>query len=132
MYEQDKEFKDDLGLQLSKDLKAYDVKVPEGFKDHVLGQIDLLENQKILRGVVFQERLALAACVILPVFAMGIVMSLWDSFSETVSVWLGSIYDSSAEGASILFSEWQLLILVLGVTAFAILFSFRGRLVESR
>ena len=132
MYELDKQLKDDLGLQLSKELKACDVKVPEGFRDDVLGRIDLLENQKVRRNIVFQERLALAGCIVLPIFVMGVVVSFWDRIFGTVSAWATDIYDSSSVGVSALFSEWQLLILVLVVTAFAILFSFRGRLIESQ
>ena len=117
---------------LGQSLRRHSEPVPAGFTERMLSQIEEAEQQKILARVIWQERLALAGCIVFGALAAigvtvfpgriaGVLRGIATGFTERG----GAVVDGIGQTISIetVRSEWQLyaiLALVLGFAAYSL------------
>ena len=75
---------DKFGEMLGRALQSHSEPVPAGFTGRMLRQVREAEEQRILARVVLQERLALAACIVLGVIAIVAVAVFPDRIAEVL------------------------------------------------
>ena len=89
----DKLNKDKFDEMLGRALQSHSEPVPAGFTERMLSRIEEAEQRRILARVVWQERLALAGCIVLGVLAIvavavfpdriaGVLRSIASGFTE--------------------------------------------------
>ena len=106
------QFDDDFDNYLKKNLKQYVEPRHAGFTEQVLKQVELLEEQKLLRRVVWQGRLVLGAgvaCCVAFLFAAVIYPELIDG----ILTWPGKLFDIVNAAGTLIEAEWQLLVVCL-------------------
>lgn len=117
---------------LGQSLRRHSESVPADFTERMLRQIEEAEQQAILARVIWQERLALAGCIVFGVLAAvgvtvfpgrvaGILRSIAAGFAERG----GAVVDGIGQTISMetIRSEWQLytiLVLVLGFALYCV------------
>jgi uncharacterized membrane protein len=80
----DKLNEDKFGEMLGRALQSHSEPVPADFTERMLRQVREAEEQRILARVVLQERLALAACIVLGVIAIVAVAVFPDRIAEVL------------------------------------------------
>lgn len=80
----DKLNEDKFGEMLGRALQSHSEPVPADFTERTLRQVREAEEQRILARVVWQERLALAACIVLGVIAIVAVAVFPDRIAEVL------------------------------------------------
>jgi len=117
---------------LGQSLRRHSEPVPAGFTERMLSQIEEAEQKEILARVIWQERLALAGCIVFGALAAigvtvfpgriaGVLQGIATGFTERG----GAVVDGIGQAISIetVRSEWQLyaiLALVLGFAVFSL------------
>ena len=117
---------------LGQSLRRHSEPVPAGFTERMLSQIEEAEQKEILARVIWQERLALAGCLVFGALAAigvtvfpgriaGVLRGIATGFTERG----GAVVDGIGQTISIetVRSEWQLyaiLALVLGFAVFSL------------
>jgi len=105
-------------------LRKHIVPVPGDFADKVLKQARALDEQKILAKVVLQERLALAACITVPLAAM-VVLLFFPQITATTWAGLKSMFYGIAKQIALMpHYNWQfgaVLVAVIGFAAYSVL-----------
>jgi len=105
-------------------LRAHTVPVRSDFADKVLKQVQALDEQKILAKVILQERLALAACITVPLAAMAVLL-FFPQIPATTWAGLKSMFYGIAKQIALMSHyDWQfgaVLIAVIGFAAFSVL-----------
>lgn len=128
----DKLNEDKFDEMLGQSLRRHSESVPADFTERMLRQIEEAEQQAILARVIWQERLALAGCIVFGVLAAvgvtvfpgrvaGILRSIAAGFAERG----GAVVDGIGQTISMetIRSEWQLytiLALVLGLALYCV------------
>jgi len=80
----DKLNEDKFGEMLGRALQSHSEPVPADFTERMLRQVREAEEQRILARVVWQERLALAGCIVLGVIAIVAVAVFPDRIAEVL------------------------------------------------
>lgn len=105
---------------LSQGLQRYSEPVPAGFTDRMLRQIREAEEHRILARVVLQERLALAACIVLGIIAI-IAAVVFPGTARSLTEQMGGFIDKIPQAIEAISNEWQLYMTVFaGVFGFAV------------
>ena len=113
------QYEDRFDKMLKGALRARSQHVPGDFADNVLKQVQALDEQKILAKVVLQERLALAACIIVPVAAAAVVFA-YPQILATGWIGLKSMFYSVAKQIALMpHYNWQLWAILAALTGFA-------------
>ena len=125
---------------LGQSLRRHSEPVPAGFTERMLKQIEEAEQKEILARVVWQERLALAGCLIFGALAAigvtvfpgriaGVLRGIATGFTEQGR----AVVDGIGQTISIeaVRSEWQLYAVLALVLGFAV-YSFVDMLVGDR
>ena len=100
-------------------LRARSQHVPGDFADNVLKQIQTLDEQKILAKVVLQERLALAACITIPLAATAAIFT-WPQILTTAWTGLQSLFYGIAKQFALMTNhDWQFCVVLVAVAGFA-------------
>ena len=105
-------FDDAFGNVLKKSLRRHAEPHRSGFTEHVLKQVELLEEQKLLRRIVWQGRLVLGACVaccVVFLFAAVIYPELIDG----ILTWPGKLFDIVIAAGALIEAEWQVCVICL-------------------
>lgn len=109
-------------LLLKKALAEHEEPARNDFTNKMLKRIDDLEQQRILAKVIFQKRLALVGCIILPIASLALIL-----FSPQVvidfSAWMLNQYDTISQNLLKLGNEWHLQVVVsvgLAVTIYGL------------
>jgi len=82
----DKLNEDKFGEMLGRALQSHSEPVPADFAERMLRQVKEAEQQRILARVVWQERLALAACIVVGVLAIVAVVVFPDRIAEVLRI----------------------------------------------
>jgi hypothetical protein len=93
------------------------------FGERLLRQIETRRQQKILAEIVFEERLALAGCIILPLAAV-ITFLFFPEIPRAVSGWVQSLFSISSQMVLSYVSEIQLWYVFIIITGIAIYYIF--------
>jgi hypothetical protein len=125
---------------LGQSLRRHSEPVPAGFTERMLSQIEEAEQKEILARVIWQERLALAGCLVFGALAAigvtvfpgriaGVLRSIVANFTECG----GAVVDGIGQTISIetIRSEWQLYAVLALVLGFAV-YSFVDMLVGDK
>ena len=104
---------------LKDSLKQYSQPVPIDFPQRMLSRLQQLEQQKALKQVVLQERLLMAACILLPI-AGGILALMFPNFLMTLSQLPETLYFLAKETAVNMVKQWQLWIIYTVIAAFVL------------
>ena len=110
-------FDDTFGNVLKKNLKQHVEPKRSGFTEHVLKQVELLEEQKLLRSVVWQGRLVLGACV---AFCAALLLAavIYPELVNGILSLPGKLFDVVVAAESAVKTYWQVLaacVLVVGM-----------------
>ena len=104
-------------------LRAHVEPVRNDFADKVLRQVQALDEQKILAKVILQERLALAACIIVPAAAAVVIFA----FPQVpVATWAGlkSMFYGIAKQIALMPHHnrqfWAVLVAATGVAGYSV------------
>jgi hypothetical protein len=104
-------------------LRAHVEPVRSDFADKVLKQVQALDEQKILAKVVLQERLALAACIIVPA-AAAVVIFAFPQIPATTWACLKSMFYGIAKQIALMPHHnrqfWAVLVAVIGFAGYSI------------
>jgi hypothetical protein len=106
--------KDRFGQLLARALQKHSEPVPSDFTARMLTAIKQAEQQRILDGIVLQQRLALAASIVLgagaaiaaiffPAEVAGVLRNIAGSIMEQVSVW----FDRVPQAIKTIGDQWQ-------------------------
>ncbi len=105
-------------------LRAHVEPVRSDFAEKVLKQVQALDEQKILAKVVLQERLALAACIIVPA-AATVVIFAFPQVPATTWVGLKSMFYGIAKQIALMPHHnrqfWAVLVAVIGFAGYSVL-----------
>jgi hypothetical protein len=88
-------------------LKQYRQPVPAGFPQRMLDKLEQLEQQKAIRKVVRQERALLAACILLPVGVIAIMLAFPDLLLVPSRL-LETLYLLASQTAASMAQQWRL------------------------
>jgi len=113
------QFKDDFGKILATALAKQTTPVPDDFADNVLKKIQAAEQQNILSKIILQERLALAACIVLPLSVLVFILT-FPEFVIKFSQQMVQICSTAVDTAMNTQFQWQSLIALAVAVAFAI------------
>lgn len=105
-------FDDAFGNVLKKNLKQYVEPTHAGFTEHVLKQVELLEEQKLLRKVVWQGRLVLGACVTCCV-ALLFTAVIYPELVGGILTLPGKLFDIVIATGAAIEAEWQVFVICL-------------------
>ena len=86
-------YKDGFDKMLHKALVEHKEPVRADFADDMLQELNKRKQQKILAKVILQERLTLAACILVPVSAL-VAMFTCPQAVTGLSAWLNDSYDA--------------------------------------
>ena len=92
------------------------------FAERLLRQIELRKQKKILAQIVFEERLALSGCIILPL-ATVITFLFFPQITLTVSGWIQGLFTISIQTFLNYISEiqlWYVFIIISGIALYCI------------
>lgn len=112
---------------LQRSLQGHCEPVPAGFTARVLREVEISEEQRILARVVWQERLALAGCILLgaaafvgallsPGRAVSLLRSLAGSFIEHG----GALLDRIPQVVGVVGGDWRLCVVLAVALGFAV------------
>jgi hypothetical protein len=93
------------------------------FKERLLRQIETRRQQKILAEIVFEERLALAGCIILPLAAVTVFL-FFPEIPRAVSGWVQNLFTISLKTVLDYVPEIQLWYVFIIITGIAIYYIF--------
>ena len=100
-------------------LRARSQHVPTDFADNVLKQVQALDEQKILAKVILQERLALAACITIPLAATAAIFA-WPQILTTAWTGLQNLFYAIAKQIALMpHQDWQFYVVLVAVAGFA-------------
>ncbi len=125
----DKLNEDKFGEMLGRALQSHSEPVPADFVERVLSRIEQAEQQRILARVVWQERLALAGCIVAGVLAIVAVAVFPDRIAEVLRSIAGGFTEQGkalvgrmtpAIDIEAVRSEWQFYTLLALVFGFAV------------
>jgi hypothetical protein len=105
-------FDDAFGNALKKNLKQYVEPTHAGFTEHVLKQVELMEEQKMLRKVVWQGRLILGGCAAICV-AFLFMAVIYPELVDGILTWPGKIFDIVIATGSAIEAYWQVSVICL-------------------
>jgi hypothetical protein len=100
-------------------LREHTETVPGDFTDKVLKQVLALDEQKILAKVILQERLALAACIIVPAAAAVVIFAFPEIPSATWAGLKSMFYGIAKQIALMSHHNWQFWVVLVAVIGFA-------------
>lgn len=120
---------DKFGEMLGRALQSHSEPVPADFTERMLSRIEEAEEQRILARVVWQERLALAGCIVFGVLAIvavavfpdriaGVLRSIAGGFTEQGKALVGNV--TSTVDIEAVRSEWQFYTVLAAVLGFAV------------
>jgi hypothetical protein len=104
---------------LSQVLKRHSETVPANFADRILRQIREAEERKILAGVVMEERLVLAGCIVLGIMAVVAVVA-FPGVAASLKDLAGTSVDKISRTIGVVRYNWQLYMVFAGVFGFVI------------
>jgi hypothetical protein len=90
------------------------------FKERLLRQIETRRQQKILAEIVFEERLALAGCIILPLAAVAVFL-FFPEIPHAVSSWTQNLFTISRQTISDYVPKiqlWHAFIIIAGIAIY--------------
>jgi len=129
----DKLNEDKFGEMLGRALQSHSEPVPPDFTERMLSRIEQAEQQRILARVVWQERLALAGCIVVGVIAIVAVAVFPDRIAEVIQGITGgfteqgkALVDKMTPTVDIeavsgeVRSKWQLYTVLAAVLGFAV------------
>jgi hypothetical protein len=100
-------------------LRARSQHVRSDFTDKVLKQVQTLDEQKILAKVILQERLALAACITIPLATTAAIFA-WPQILTTAWTGLKSLFYGIAKQIALMPQyDWQFYLVLIAVAGFA-------------
>ena len=112
---------------LGRALRSSSAPAPAGFTGRMLQQIRQAEEQRILSRVVWQQRLALAACIVIAASAtvVGVlftsdIASAFRSIGASLTGQLNTLAGGIAETIGAISSDWQFYAVLAGALAFAV------------
>lgn len=92
---------------LKKALKEYHEPARQEFVQRLMDKVQIIEQQKVLKKVIWQERILLAACILLPVAA--VILGLVFPNLLLLSLQLpGIVYLLLSQAAANMARQWQL------------------------
>ena len=100
-------------------LRAHVEPVRSDFADTVLRQVQALDEQKILAKVILQERLALAACIIVPAAAAVVIFAFPQVPAATWAGLKSMFYGTAKQVALMPHYNWQFGVVLVAVIGFA-------------
>ena len=106
------QFDDAFGGVLKKNLKQYAEPKRLGFTENVLKQVELLEEQKLLRRIVWQGRLVLGACVACCV-ALLFAIVIYPELLGCIRVLPEKLFDIVIAAGAVIEAEWQVCVICL-------------------
>jgi hypothetical protein len=115
---------------LGQSLRRHSEPVPAGFTERMLKQIEEVEKKEILARIIWQERLALAGCLLFGALAAigitvfpGRIAGILRSIAANVTERGGALVDGVGQTISIenIRSEWQLYTILALVLGFAVI-----------
>ncbi len=92
---------------LKNSLKQYRQPVPAGFHQRMLSRLEQFEQQKVLKQVVLQERVLLAACILLPIAGVILVL-IFPNLLLVPTQLMEILYFLAKETAANMIQQWQL------------------------
>ncbi len=95
-----------------------------GFTDKVLTKIDALQEQRILKAVVFRERLALTACIVIFLAMVGCILAFSRVITANLSQLAQGLNTAVARAGTGIQQNWQILLVVIGVIGFMLYSSY--------
>ncbi len=114
---------DSFGKMLKGALRAHVEPVRSDFAEKVLKQVQAVDEQKILAKVVLQERLALAACIIVPA-AAAVVIFAFPQVPAATLAGLKSMFYGIAKQIALMPHHnrqfWAVLVAVIGFAGYSI------------
>ena len=100
-------------------LRAQSLPVPADFADNVSRRVLALHEQKILAKVILQERLALAACITIPLAAIAAIFA-FPQILPTTWIGLKSLFYGIAKQIALMPQyDWQFGVALVAVAGFA-------------
>jgi hypothetical protein len=113
------QYEDRFDKMLKGALRARSQHVPADFADNVSKQIQALDEQKILAKVILQERLALAACITVPLAATAAILA-WPQILTTAWTGLQYLFYGIAKQFALMTNhDWQFCVALVAVAGFA-------------
>lgn len=113
------QFNEKFDEMLRDGLRKHEQRVPEDFSQRMVMRLREAEEQEILAQVVWEERVALACCVVVGVVAIvaaAVFPRIGASLAERVDV-IGEEVTGVIKGFG---SQWQFLVVFAGLFGFAI------------
>ena len=112
---------------LEQALQSHSEPVPADFTARMLSRIKEVEQQRILAHIVWQERLALAGCIILGAATIISAFLFSDALTTSLSnIAAGlmeqkqALYDETSFAIATFINEWPLYLVFAGVFAFVV------------
>jgi uncharacterized membrane protein len=94
-------------LMLKKALKQHREPAQQEFVQRLIDKVQTIEQQKVLRRVIWQERMLLAACILLPIAGVILVLMFPNVLLVPVQLYK-TIYLLAKETAANMVQQWQL------------------------
>lgn len=113
-------YEDAFDKMLASSLKKHIEPDRQDFAERLLRQIELKSQKKILAQIVFEERLALAGCIILPLAAV-ITFLFFPRITLTVSGWVENLFAISIQAVLNYVSviqPWYVFIIISGIALY--------------
>ncbi len=113
------QYEDRFDKMLKGALRARSEPVRSDFTNHVLKQVQALDEQKILAKVILQERLALATCITVPLAATAAIFA-YPQILTTAWTGLQSLFYGIAKQFALMTQhDWQFCVALVAVAGFA-------------
>jgi len=123
-------FDDAFDNYLKKNLKRYVEPGHAGFTEHVLKQVELLEEQKLLQKVVWQGRLVLGGCAAICV-AFFFLAVIYPELLDSILVWPGKLIDIVIAVGAAIEAYWQVCVICLAAVGLVAYNLVQVRLTQS-
>ena len=115
---------DKFGKMLTNALHEHKEPVRPGFTDKVMTKIDVLEQQRILKGIVLRERISLAACIVISLATVGSILAFSKAMVANLSQLAQGLNTVIAQAETGIQQNWQISLVVFGVIAFMVYGSY--------
>ncbi|MGA2915652.1 MAG: hypothetical protein ABSE89_06455 [Sedimentisphaerales bacterium] len=115
---------------LKDSLKQYRPPVPADFSQRILSRLEEFEKQKALRKVVWQERLLLAACILLPIAGIILVL-MFPNILQMPAQLYDTIYLLAQKTAANIILQWQLWTIYAAIAAFVLYAAYEVLLADN-
>jgi hypothetical protein len=130
MQKDNSKFDDVFGNVLKKNLKQYVEPKHAGFREHVLRQVELLEEQKLLQKVVWQGRLVLSGCAAICV-AFFFLAVIYPELIDSILTWPGRLFDIVISIGAEIEAYWQVCVICLAAVGLVAYNLVQVRLTQS-